>query len=76
MTEQIITEKRITHGLSAVTEREFVYGLWLESDEYDRPMDAETAALDLATFRKNWWDVPQFLTPERMAEIWNEYAGC
>ena len=55
-------------------EREFVRNLWFESDEYNKPMDVETAALDLATFRRNGFDVPQSLTPKRMAEIWNEYV--
>lgn len=57
-------------------EREFVHVLWLESDDYDKKMDVETAALDLETFRRNGWDVPQSLTPERMVEIWNEYVDC
>lgn len=38
------------------------------------PITAELAAEDLDRFRAEGWDVPEDLTPEEYAEIWNGFC--
>ena len=39
------------------------------------PMTAEVAAEDLAFFRAEGWDVPDDITPEEYADIWNRFCS-
>ena len=38
-------------------------------------MTAEQAAEDLSMFRREGWDVPEDLTAEEFAEIWNRFCN-
>lgn len=49
---------------------EFVCDLWQNSGDTQR-MDIETAAGDLENYRADGWDIPDGLTPELYAELWN-----
>ena len=39
------------------------------------PMTVEIAAADLDNFRNEGWDVPEDLTPEEYADIWNRFSA-
>lgn len=56
-----------------MTKREFVQFLWEHAMDYDGSyMSLETARADLENFRaEDGWDVPEDLTAEEYAEIWN-----
>ena len=58
-----------------MTAYEFVRNLWENSDNYDSMMDIETAQQDLDNFRSEFWDVPEDLTAEEYASIWNELVN-
>lgn len=58
-----------------MTAYEFVRNLWENSDSYDTMMDIETAQQDLDNFRSGSWDVPEDLTAEAYASIWNELVN-
>lgn len=55
-----------------MTTSEFVRNLWENSSDYTTKMDITTAQNDLDTFRAEGWDVPDDLTAEEYAEVWNE----
>lgn len=62
-------------GDKNMTAYEFVRNLWENSDSYDTMMDIETAQQDLDNFRSESWDVPEDLTAEEYASIWNELVN-
>ena len=51
---------------------DFVADVRRGSPDYDKPMDMETALIDLNNFRAYGWKIPDGLTPELYMEIWNE----
>lgn len=56
-----------------MTIREFVTDLFLSAREYDgERMTVETAREDLDNFAADGWDIPDGVTPEEYADIWNE----
>ena len=57
---------------AAMTKREFVENLFNENRNGNPElMDIETAENDLNNFRLDGWDIPEDLTAEEYAEIWN-----
>lgn len=56
-----------------MTAYEFVTDLYNEADtDQLTAMTIETAAADLGNYARDGWDIPDDLTPELYAEIWNE----
>ena len=56
-----------------MTIREFVTDLFINAREYDgERMTVETAREDLKNFAADGWDIPEGITPEEYADIWNE----
>ena len=56
-----------------MTKREFVENLFNENRNGNPElMDIETAENDLNNFRLDGWDIPEDLTAEEYAEIWND----
>ena len=56
-----------------MTAYEFVKDLWEHAEDYSRYMTAQTAREDLDNFRRqDGWEVPEDLTAEEFADLWNE----
>ncbi len=52
---------------------EFVRNLFDNSDDITTHISVEDAVADLEMFRREWGtEVPEDLTPEEFAEIWNQ----
>lgn len=54
-----------------MTKYEFVEKVFDECRDVPTAMTVEDAAIDLMNFRADEWDVPDDLTAEEYAEIWN-----
>ena len=55
-----------------MTAYEFVRNLWENSSSYADRIDSDTAREDLENFRAEGWDIPDGLTADTYADIWNE----
>lgn len=54
------------------TNESFVADLFDNADA--TPITSEVASSELNMFRREGWDVPEDLTPEEFAEIWNRFC--
>ena len=54
------------------TNEAFVADLFDNADA--TPITSEDAGADLIMFRRDGWDVPEDLTAEEFAEIWNRFC--
>lgn len=55
-----------------MTIREFVEDLYNSCRESAQPLTVEQAAEDIENFKRESWDIPDGITAEEYAEIWNE----
>ena len=54
---------------------EFVRNLWENAYDPSEQMTIETAAEDLNSFHKEGWDIPDGITAEEYAELWNKFVA-
>ena len=53
---------------------DFVAELFNSCREGAEKMTVEDAALDIENFKREGWTLPEDITPEEYAEIWNSFC--